>query len=221
MKANTGVASIPVERLARGYLRAKEYVLRMGFADEIDWQDDLSFDRMQERDFLREGAWVILSAGMRETVIRRKFEVLTPIFCEWKSACAIVSDRKRCRKKALSVFGHVPKIDAILELAHRVSEQGFEAVQARIREEGVSYLKSFPYIGPVTAYHLAKNLGLDVVKADRHLVRFARATGYETPDALCREIAAYVAEKLAVIDLVLWRYATLDPKYLKLFDLPD
>ena len=40
-----------------------------------------------------------------------------------------------------------------------------------MRTEGVNYLTTFDQIGPVTAFHLAKNLGLDVVKPDRPLVR--------------------------------------------------
>ena len=62
------------------YLRAKGDILSAGYADEIDWQEDLSFDGVSEADFLMEGAWVILSSGMREKIVRRKFKVLSEIF---------------------------------------------------------------------------------------------------------------------------------------------
>ena len=73
--------------------------------------------------------------------------------------------------------------------------------------------KELPYIGPVTSYHLAKNLGLHVVKPDRHLMRIAHITGHTSPFEMCSKVANTVGDSLAVIDLVFWRYATLNKDY--------
>lgn len=91
----------------------------------------------------------------------------------------------------------------------------------QITSNGVSFLETFPYIGPVTAYHLAKNIGLDVVKPDRHLVRLAASAGYPSPLALCEDIATVLGERLGVVDLVLWRFATQCERYLTLFNCPS
>jgi hypothetical protein len=71
------------------------------------------------------------------------------------------------------------------------------------------FLRSLPYIGPVTWRHLAKNLGAPVAKADRHLVRLAAATGRRDVDGMCAEISDWVGEPVAVVDIVLWRWAVL------------
>ena len=41
--------------------------------------------------------------------------------------------------------------------------------------------------------------------------------GYASPSAMCRRIAEVVGDKDSVVDLVLWRYATLDREYLTTF----
>ena len=207
------------ERLIAAYMTAKENVIEAGFAAEIDWQHRLDFNDVTEQDFLRESAWVILSAGMRETVVRAKFPAISRAFLDWVNARAIVRRSEHCRQSALSVFAHEGKTEAILFLATVVSRTGFGTMRSRIKEEGVNYLQSFPYLGPATAFHLAKNLGLNVVKPDRHLVRISERTGYSSPDAMCRDIAEVVGDKEAVIDVVLWRYATLNRSYLATFSL--
>lgn len=199
------------------YFRAKQDVLCAGYADEIDWQEDVSFDEVSETEFLREGAWVILSSGMREKIVRNKFKALSRIFFGWESAFRISRERESCVAQALLHFAHVGKIDAIVRMAERVSNEGFDLVRESIRSEGVKYLATFSFIGPITSYHLAKNLGLEIVKPDRHLVRISAAVGYNSPHEMCRVIADVAGEKLSVVDLVLWRFATLFSDYANIF----
>jgi hypothetical protein len=117
----------------------------------------------------------------------------------------------------LRTFHHRPKIRAIGSLCEKVAESGFAWVLEGIETEGVSFLRTFDFIGPVTGFHLAKNVGLDIVKPDRHLTRMAEAAGFSCPEALCATIAEVIGDRLSVIDLVLWRYATLDARYSEIF----
>ncbi len=203
--------------LAERYLCAKEAVIRQGYAHEIDWQDSLRFDDVTETDFLREGAWVILSSGMRETVIVGKFPGISTAFFQWDSAKRIAKHTKSCRRKAMDVFGHAGKIDAIIELAARVAGEGFGQVASSIRHEGPAFLQTFSYLGPATSLHLAKNLGLNVVKPDRHLKRVASAVGFDSPEELCATISQITGEAESLIDLVIWRFATLVSDYISHF----
>jgi hypothetical protein len=196
--------------LISAYLDAKEAVLAAGFAEEIDWQHDLAFERIEESDFLREAAWVILASGMRETIIRRKFDDFTQAFLGWESAEAIIRKKDACRTAALRCFANTRKVDGILLVAEHVASVGYLSVKRSIEKSGLDYLERFPFIGPITRYHLAKNIGLDVVKPDRHLVRMSKASGFFSADAMCRTIAELVGEKAAVVDIVLWRFATFD-----------
>lgn len=203
--------------LASVYLDIKESILAAGYGDEIDWQADVSFEEVTEATFLREGAWVILSSGFRESVVNALFGDLSQAFLFWHSARVIVKDSEKCRERAVAVFAHRRKIDAIVEMSRRVAQFGFERVRAGIRTQGVAYLEQLPFMGPVTSYHFAKNIGMDVVKPDRHLQRMAQASRYESPREMCATIGHVVGDPLRVVDLVLWRYATLDRKYLQRF----
>ena len=195
------------------YMEIKELVIRAGYGAEVDWQAEVDFERVTEAEFLREAAWVILSTGFREAVLRKCFEGISKAFLGWRNARAIDGRRRECKEAALAVFQNRRKIEAISDIVRKVAEEGIDCIKREIRLNGVEYLRQLPYIGPVTAYHLAKNLGLDVVKADRHLVRMARSAGYETPFEMCAEVAGTVGDSVAVVDVVLWRYATLSKDY--------
>ena len=201
--------SLKPRQLASLYLTAKERVIDAGFANEIDWQEDVSLDDLNESAFLREWAWVVLSSGFRETVLRRRFADISSAFLHWASAELIISHRETCQRKALVVFRNERKISAILKIVEQVANTGIEAIRRNILDRGTEFLKELPFIGPITACHLAKNLGVPIVKPDRHLMRIATRTGYGSPDRMCRIISEYVGDTLGVIDVVLWRYATL------------
>jgi hypothetical protein len=203
--------------IIEAYLIAKNHVLNEGFGEEIDWQDSIHLCHVTESDFLRESAWVVLSSGMAEVVIRRKFPSLSGAFHYWRSAKEIIEDSEGCRKRALDIFRNNRKIEAILSIAQRVCRQGFDIVKRQVQQEGVRFIQSLPFMGPATSYHLAKNIGLDVVKPDRHLLRVAAAAGFETPEQLCKEITSVVGDRVSVVDLVIWRFATLKANYLETF----
>ena len=80
------------------------------------------------------------------------------------------------------------------------------------------YLKSLPFIGDITKYHLARNLGLNVAKPDRHLIRIAKAFGYSDVQKFCRKISFLSGDKIGVVDLVFWRYATITSNYLEIIE---
>lgn len=201
-------------QLAEFYARAKRSVVEAGCGGEIAWQEGVSIEEVTESVFLREAAWVILATGMRESIIRRKFPSVSVAFFEWRSAKEIQDQRRWCRERALRCFNNSRKIQAILEVCHRVAREGFEAVHEALRSDGLGYIRQLPFMGPITSFHLAKNIGVPCAKPDRHLTRMAAAAGYEGVQEMCGQIAQQVGEKIAVVDLVLWRYATHTRDYL-------
>lgn len=103
-------------------------------------------------------------------------------------------------KSATSVFGHPGKsvaIDAIWADRERL----FDAY--RSNGEPLAFLQTLPWIGPVTSFHLFKNLGGDVAKPDVHLERLAVRDG-TTTDKLCRRLARQTGYRVATVDSILW-----------------
>lgn len=199
------------------YYLAKEVVLRAGFGEEIVWQASVDFDHLTESDFLREYAWVALSAGMHERIIRQRFQAVSQCFCDWESAATIIMQEDTCRRLALRHFNNHRKIEGIIKTARIVALIGFPSYKKTIGINPLRVLQSLPFIGPVTCYHLAKNIGLPFAKPDRHLVRIANSVGYSDVQEFCEDISACVGDSVPVVDIVLWRFATITNGYLSVF----
>ncbi len=209
--------TIKFEQLAHRYLDAKDFIIQEGYSWELDWQTERSFAGFTEQEFLKETSWVILSCGFRESTIRKYFNTISESFLNWESADKIHCSLEKCRRDALTIFNNIKKIDSICKVITHVSDRGFLHTKTNIQKEGLNYVQGFPYIGPVTGLHLLKNLGIQIAKPDRHLVRIAKATGFPTAQELCESINEIVGDNIAEIDLVLWRYATLRSDYISHF----
>ena len=193
------------------YRLAENYVTKSGFRGEIDWQRNTAAENVSESDFLREIAWVILCSGFRERTIRRMFDYLSLCFCDWESAKSIVESDPSCRIAARVLFNHNIKLSAITNAAYRVNRIGFPQLKQAILNDPIHELQRFQYIGPVTVLHLAKNLGFDVAKPDRHLSRVSSRLGFKNTFHFCRELSRLTGEPVRVIDIVLWRYLADNP----------
>lgn len=211
------MSKVHLNNIISKYLDAKIFITNRGYSDEIDWQDNLYLENIFESTFLREAAWVVLSSGMRETVIRKVFPIVSSAFFNWESASIIVENKDYCLSAALNSFGHLGKIKALVHISEMVNEIGFGTVLSRIKKDKLDFIQTFPFMGPATAYHFGKNIGLNVAKPDRHLLRIASTLGYDCPHKLCADIAKLTDDKLSVIDLVLWRYAVTDKNYINFF----
>jgi len=200
------------EHLCQLYSLAVGLVSKEGFEWERTWQrgaDPLVFN---ESDLLREAAWVILSSGFREAIVRRLFGHISLCFCDWESAREITHRKTECISSALDVFGNERKILAIADMAEEIDRMGFARVRSEITVSPYDRLRQFSMIGETTAYHLAKNLGFPFAKNDRHLKRLCHALGIKDAETLCNEIAGIVGDTPQVVDITLWRAMVIDQK---------
>ena len=198
-------------RAAQLYTAAREYVAVAGLEHEIRWQRDLKLEEFTETDLLREGAWVILCSGFREASVRGVFNYLSLCFFDFEDASKIASAGATCTNAARVGFKNLLKLRAIVRMAEQIVTIGFDRFKERVLSDPVSELQVIPFIGPITAVHLAKNLGLDSAKPDRHLLRASLALGYSSPLALCDSLSQMFNEQVNVVDLILWRYLADNP----------
>jgi endonuclease III len=103
------------------------------------------------------------------------------------------------------VFGHRGKCQAIMNVFINLDKYWNEYQSV---ENKIDYLENLPWIGKITKYHLAKNLGYDCVKPDRHLVRIAKSYNLNPLD-MCLQISKITGDRLGLVDLVIWRAANL------------
>jgi hypothetical protein len=188
------------------YEVAKKFTLEHGYAAEAEWQRSLTIDEFAERDLLCEAAWVVLCSGFREQVVRDRFDYISLCFFDWSSAEEIVCNAARCTQTALSGFRNTRKIGAIVAIAELIHAEGFDALKTRILRSPIEELRRFPFVGEVTAFHLAKNLGFAYAKPDRHLTRLVRKAQMTSAEVLCRWLAKVTGDAVPYVDLILWRY---------------
>jgi len=172
------------------FWQLRQKVVDAGYGDEIVWQESLVRCESAE-DFCWEYIWVVLNAGMKNQVARQIFERIREALLNGKPAN--------------SVFRHKGKVKAIddMWLNYRQLFNNY-----KLADDKLEYLKSLPWIGDITKYHLAKNLGEDMVKPDRHLVRIAKQYS-TTPLELCQRLSRETGYRIGTVDLIIWRAANL------------
>ena len=191
---------------SRFYSTAKNWLLDQGYEEEITWQADQLPGAVSEREFLREAAWVVYCSGFREATVRRHFDFLSLCFFDWSSAMQISLSADLCISTAMHAIANRRKHSAVAAIAGRVAEATYPAFKRTFLQEPIATFRTLPFLGPVTAIHLAKNLGFDVAKPDRHLVRLKDRFGFNNVEEMCQSIATSSGDSVKVIDLVLWRY---------------
>ena len=175
------------------YMKSK--VIEAGYEQEIEWCKSIPLvDNCTKDDFFREYVWVVINSGMKEQVGRN-------IFNRFWNDGSFNFDK----------IGHPNKNRSIRQVFERLDKYFFQFKQSK---DKLRFLESLPHIGPTTKYHLARNLGLDVAKPDRHLVRIAAVLNFKDVQDLCSKISETTKDKIGVVDIVIWRFANLFENYL-------
>lgn len=178
---------------ASTYMELKERIIKAGFADDIDWSESVKGPTTAD-DFFREYCFVVCNSGMKWAVARPIFERIMSAIADSKSAS--------------TVFRHEGKTKAIDNVHSRRVALFARFMSLESDEARLEWLERLPYIGGITKYHLAKNFGMNVAKPDRHLARVAQMF-HTTPMELCKRLAAEVGDRIATVDLVIWRACAL------------
>lgn len=183
------------------YLDLKQFVINQGYSHDIDFYDVEKAD-IDEEVFVLEAIWAICNSGMKNQIAEKIYKKILQSIIDGKPIA--------------EAFGHKGKVKAIQYIIDNKQKlyRGYLSVwtlEAHYRssvDTRLDYLETLPWIGPITKYHLAKNLGIDCVKPDRHLERIAKE--YDTnPHDLCKNISDIIGDKLSVVDYVIWRAANL------------
>jgi hypothetical protein len=167
--------------------RRIEAALRVaGYGPVIEWSESIQPPADADA-FTEQAIYVICNSGMRNTVA-------VPIFERCMHAL-------RTGKSVKRAFGHPGKSAAIRWIWKR-REALFE--QYRTTDDVLEFLQELPWIGPVTSYHLAKNLGVDAAKPDVHLERLAAWEGTDT-HRMCARLSRQSGYRIATVDSILWQ----------------
>ena len=192
------------ETLKKLYFRVKKDVIEKGHLKEIEWCNNIpNLKELDKTSFFREYVWVVISSGMKNQVAKRIFE---NFWIDIQLENKIIN---------FDVIRHPNKNKAIKRVYNRLDFYFNHFLKSKNK---LLFLKNLPHIGDITKYHLARNLGLNYAKPDRHLVRIAKFFEYSNVQDFCLLISQWTNEKIGVVDIVFWRFANLNNKYLEIIE---
>lgn len=168
------------------FRRLEAALRRRGYGPTIEWSENIQPPNDAD-DFAERTIYVILNSGFRNSVAE-------PIY----HRCIAALRRGDSATAEFRHPGKAPAIDTIW------NEREFVFQQYRQSAEPIAFLEQIRWIGPVTALHLGKNLGLQHAKPDVHMERLARRDKTTTAK-LCARLALATGYRVATIDTMLWK----------------
>ena len=163
-----------------------EAVRRAGYSEAIERSELVSLPNTAEQ-FASEVIYVVVNAGFSN-------RIAVPIF----ERCMAALQSGRSSKIA---FGHPGKTAAIDDIWKRRASLFRKLKKA---DDLIEFCATLPWTGPITKYHVAKNMGADVAKPDVHLNRLAAPEGLSAQE-LCERLAKETGYRAATVDMILWR----------------
>jgi hypothetical protein len=173
------------------FVVARNAIVKAGYQPEIDYVQNRYFKDIDESEFFFQYVYVVMCWRVKEQIASKQtdnyFKNLDPsvITCYFK-------DKKR----------------AAVEIAKENFVRWFGELKAA--NDPFKYLQTLPCIGKVMKFHLARNLGFDCIKPDRHLIMLSLECGFKTPLEMCESIqCSYPEYRIGTIDVILWRWCNL------------
>jgi len=200
---------------AKLFFEIEKQIIDSGLGEDKD-----SFETIKKRllkppvlnaqEFAEECIYVILAGGFRQKIAKKKFGEIMSF---------INGGGEVLEKNLLKIFGNVNKIRAIVKIWNNKENFRDGFYKLKTENEKLDYLGKLPHIGEVTKNHLARNLGINMVKYDVWIQRLAIAlskadlqAGFplsEEVKALCDKMFAQVEKATGLnkgyIDVVLWK----------------
>ena len=172
------------------YLDLKQSLIGNGYENDIIWAENVKKCELPE-DFVLQFIFVVCNSGMKAQIAQKIYERILIMIGSGQNIS--------------HAFGHKGKVAAMKYVIKNQNEIFSNYINSK---DKIEFCKTLPWIGDITKFHLAKNLGEDCVKPDRHLVRIANQ--YNTnPFDMCQKLSDIIGDNLNTVDTVIWRAANL------------
>jgi endonuclease III len=187
--------------------RAREFV-EESYPEELEAIRSTKFEEVSSDFFFREYVWVVHATGFSAKAVGRFMPKLMVAYgmyddlAEEEFEAAFERIRRVCnnRQKAKAVWKTARLMNSEVG---KYCQTGWEEFK-QVRLSSPEKLRELPYVGPVTCFHLARNIGLlECVKPDLHLVRMAEYWGFPDCVEMCKAVRPEDMP-LGVVDLIFW-----------------
>jgi hypothetical protein len=170
--------------------------------------------KLNSTEFAEEIIYVILVAGFRQQTAKKLF---------YKIIDYLKNSNRPALKELLQIFNNKNKTKAILKVWNNRQKYTDEFYSLKTLQKQLNFLQTLPYIGNITKFHIARNLGLDCVKHDIWIQRLGVClcgSEQDIPkinntklhpdiqkicDKMFHNLTRILNEKKGYIDVVLWK----------------
>ncbi len=179
------------------YLKAQECIIDAGYQWEIDNCKLFHIESMDADTFALQYTFAVMSStGLNNKVVQKMYDkFIEAVRCGNRRPFDTIPNR---RMRDAIVRGWFDPAGTLKKIQMMKTD-----------EERIAYIGTLRQMGPKSSLHFARNIGIDCVKPDRHMIRLAQKFGYATPLEMCKDIQSETNERLGVIDVILWRYCNL------------
>ena len=203
-KHQSSLQDSPKEYFKKAYAFVKKF-----HRQELDFIQSTKFEKVDEDFFFKEYIWVVYASGFSAKVVSKMHPQLVDAFGYFDQLSQRnfdgVFDRVKsiCKNRQKAKAVHSMAVLMSLKLETQIWDE-FKNSELNSPEK----LVKLPYIGKITCYHLARNIGLlNFVKPDLHLVRMADHWGCANAVELCKAVQPK-GMPLGIVDLIFWYAAS-------------
>lgn len=176
------------------------------YEEELNRISSVKLETVTPEFFFQEYTWVVHATGFSAKAVGKFMPKLLAAYGSWDKCGTENFDHVMERVRL--VCNNPQKARAIHSTAKRMVDElktiGWEKWRS-LNLSDVEKIGELSYIGPVTRYHLGRNIGLlECVKPDLHLVRMAEHWGFEDCEDMCKSMRGDDQVPLGIVDLALW-----------------
>lgn len=202
---------------------AKDFVLS-NYIDEVIRISELKLECVTPDKFFSEYIWTVHTTGFSAKAVGKFFPRLAAAYGPF--SILATEDFDDAFSRIRTVCNNAQKAKAVWSTAKLLTTEIANTGWGLFRDKKLSspsLLQKLPYVGKITCFHLARNIGLlEYVKPDLHLVRMAQHWGFKDCQEMCESMQKNDKSDngyrfpLGIIDLILWysasEHGTIDIK---------
>ena len=152
---------------------------------------------LSAEEFAFEVIYVILTSGFSQKTAKRIFGEI----------CLLIQKRNEVSPDELfQIFRNINKTNAIAKIWNNRQNYREKFYSLKTDDEKLNFLATLPHIGEITKNHIARNLGISVVKFDVWIQRLGIALyGESEPVELFENLQKETNLPIGYLDAVLWK----------------
>lgn len=190
------------------YEYAKDIMLKCGYRENIRHLKQLMkkkpYKTIEIKDFVREYLWVVFTCGFKADTVKKHWNQIKKMSCDFD--ISEINKYSFEELLELSPIKNKKKVKAVKQSCEIIDNSFVKKIhELQNADDAKELLKTLPFIGEVTIYHIMRNIGIDCFKPDRHIVHIKEELDI-SGDQLFKTILSECEEEyIGVIDHILWR----------------